>query len=322
MKPLKQILTDWIRVKRFNVFILFLLMALLISIVIKLSNKVTYTLRLELSPIHNNPREVLLQKTPQFIDVTFKSNGFDVLKYAFSNRAIQVDFRTLEKSSNAYFWKEQTQREDVLRFFDNKVDIVAVSPNVISFNFDEQSVKTLPVKIQSKMNFSPGYDMLYPLRCYPDSIDIVGPKTVLDSITEIWTVPITFDNLNSSIKQPIELEVPSPSEGLILTQSEVTLEGQVEKFTEGVVQVPVRLLNVPEDQLVSIFPKEVPVVFYTSLEVYNTITSKDFIVECDFNSLIDSKDLLSPKLIAYPSSVKRVSLQLNHIEYVIKPNND
>lgn len=322
MKTLKHILTNWIRVKRLNVFVLFLLMALLISIVIKLSNEVTYTLHLELIPVHNNPREILTQKSPQYIDVTIKSNGFGVLKYAFSNLKIQTDFDTLEKKNNAYLWKEENQRVQVLKFFDSEMDIIAITPSTISFNFDQQAVKTLPVRIQSKINFAPGYDILSSVRSTPDSIDVIGPKAVLYDIDEIFTEPIILNNVNSNISQDVQLSIPTSSEGLILTPNKVIVRATVEKFTEGVVRVPVRLINVPEGQQVSIFPKEVSVVFYTSLQVYNAISPKDFVVECDFNTLEHNNDLLIPALISYPKAVKRVSLQLNQIEYVIKSSND
>ncbi len=319
MKALKRILTNWIQVKRINVFVLFLLMALLISIVIKLANEATYTLRLELIPNHDNPREIIIKKQPQFIDITLKSDGFGVLKYAFSKRLLQTDLNTLEKSSEAYLWNAKNQRKDLVQFFGSDVDILAIAPTVIAFGYDEQSVKKLPVKIQSKTSFATGYDMFSPLRSTPDSVDVVGPKTVLDNTNEVLTTPVVLDNLNSNINQTVKLILPEPSNDLILTENEVVIKGDVEKFTEGVVRVPIRLIRAPEEQLVSIFPKEISVVFYTSLKGYNSIASEDFIVECDFSTLNDSNDLLIPKLLSYPSSVKRVSLQLNQIEYVIKP---
>jgi hypothetical protein len=68
---------------------------------------------------------------------------------------------------------------------------------------------------------------------------------------------------------------------------------------------------------VTIFPKDVPVVFYTSLTAYNSIDKSDFIVECDFSSINQENNILFPKLVSFPESVSRASIQLSKLEYVI-----
>ena len=322
MKRIKRLIMNWVRVKRFNVFMLFLLMSLMISIVIKLSNKASYTLRLELVPIHDNFKEVLLHTEPKFIDVTLKSNGFGVLKFALSELKLLTDFNTLQKTESTYFWNAVDQRMFVSKFFDPTIDIIDISPQQITFEFDEQSAKSLPVRIRSALSFAVGYDMDEPLRSSPDSVVVVGSKQSLDLIDEIYTSRLVKDNLNSDINESLTLLIPEDLVGLNFTQKEIKVFGKVEKFTEGVVRVPVQLLNVPENQYVSIFPKEVPVVFYSNLDIYNAISAEDFRVECDFNSLNATNDLLIPKLVTYPNTVKRVALQLNQIEYVIKSKND
>lgn len=322
MKAIKHIIIEWIKIKRLNVFVLFLMISILISIIIKLSNESSYTLSLEVIPIHHNLKEVLLQKNPKYIDVTLKSSGFRMLKYVIADLKLPVDFNSLNKSNNSYFWGEDKQRLLVTDFFGSSVDIMELTPKNLTFEFEEQSVKTIPVKILSNITLANGYDFSTPLGCFPDSVDVVGSKKLLKQINEIYTFPLKIDNLNSNINESLELDLPKHLDGLILSQIEVDVIGTVEKYTEGVVRVPVRLINVPNDQIVSIFPKEISVVFYTSLKEFKSISAKDFIIECDFNALDDNDDFLIPKLTSYPNSAKRVSLQSNQIQFVIKAKYD
>jgi hypothetical protein len=43
----------------------------------------------------------------------------------------------------------------------------------------------------------------------------------------------------------------------------------------------------------------------------------DFVVECDFSSINQENNILFPKLVSFPESVSRASIQLSKLEYVI-----
>ena len=102
----------------------------------------------------------------------------------------------------------------------------------------------------------------------------------------------------------------------------VQIKGEVDKFTEGKLNIPVSVINLPEAISLSIFPKEVPVVFYTNLNSYNSIDATDFVVVCDYNRLDTSTNVLTPILESYPPTIKNASLQINKLEYVINKSND
>jgi hypothetical protein len=40
-------------------------------------------------------------------------------------------------------------------------------------------------------------------------------------------------------------------------------------------------------------------------------------VECDFSSINQENNILFPKLVSFPESVSRASIQLSKLEYVI-----
>ena len=58
-----------------------------------------------------------------------------------------------------------------------------ISPKELFFQYDLQSVKKIPVVINSKVEFSTGFNFVSSLRSKPDSILIIGPKAVVDSFS-------------------------------------------------------------------------------------------------------------------------------------------
>ena len=91
MNQFKNILIKVVQIKRLNVFVLFFVMALTISVLSKFSDRVTQTLSLELVPVQLNPTELITDSQPQFMDVTVETDGYDMLKYAFQHLTYKID---------------------------------------------------------------------------------------------------------------------------------------------------------------------------------------------------------------------------------------
>ena len=64
------------------------------------------------------------------------------------------------------------------------------------------------------------------------------------------------------------------------------------------------------------------VLYYSSLEAYNTIDQTDFTVECDFNLLTADNNYLNPVLVNKPLSVKTAQLKITQLEFIITPKNE
>ena len=79
-KTNKYIKIKGVKGKRLNVFVLFLLLSFLISLLVKLSDTYTQTLRFELQPTQLESNEVLISKEAKTINVTISGKGFELLK--------------------------------------------------------------------------------------------------------------------------------------------------------------------------------------------------------------------------------------------------
>ena len=318
----KTIKSNLVQGKRLNVFVLFLFLSFLISLLVKLSNTYTQTLKFELVPTQLLSNEVLISKASKSIKVTLSGKGFELLKYYIYPPKIEVDFSQLNKDKTLYYWTVRSQFENIINYFDEKVALKSINPDTILYSYDRQFIKKIPVEILVNSSFAVGYDLVQPFQSEPDSITLMGPESVLKTMNAVRTKTTSFTAVNSTIDKVVGLDIKNSTNQLTYSHKKVSIHAEVEKFTEGTVSVPVTIVNVPENLTINFFPKEIRVLFYTSLKAYNSIEARQFSVECDFNALTTDNKYLKPFLVSQPKSVKTAKLETTEFEYVITPKND
>ena len=321
-KTNKHIKSKRVQGKRLNVFVLFLFLSFLISLLVKLSDTYTQTLQFELQPTRLESNEVLISKEAKTINVTLSGKGFELLKYYIEARIIDVDFSELTKDKSQYIWTERSQLEKIINHFDSKISVKSINPDTLLFKYDPQFIKKVPVQMSVNSSFAFGFDLVNTFQSVPDSITLTGPKSLLKTITSIQTKTLDLKNLNSNVDREVALDIPIASKQILYSDQVVRIKGEVDKFTEGSVQVPVTVENVPDNLILNFFPKEITVIFYTSLKAYNKIDASYFSIECDFNSLTAENKYLNPVLVKQPATVKTAKLKSTVLEYLITPKND
>lgn len=303
--------------KKVNVFLLFLMLALLFSVLTKLSKDYTKTIVFNIENINIPEDKLIINDSSQVLHITLTTYGFKLIKYYFTQPTILVDFQNLENNNTYYFWTEKHGFSDILAQFDPNEKIESINPDTIAFRYDVNYVKKIPVILDSEINFSDGFDITSNFTIEPDSIKVIGPKILTDSISEAVTRKLIMKDVNTDLSISVNLKVPSFSEGIHFSQDKVQISAKVEKFTEGTIAVPITIINIPDGIKIKHYPKEVSVIYYTSLSDFKSISSSSFIVECDYNELNDIDTYLIPKIVQQPESVKNVRLNEKRVEFIL-----
>ena len=317
MTALKKNIKPFLKTKRLNVFLLFVILALIFSVLSKLSNTYTRTFKFSIDPINVPEDHVIIKDSTLAMEITLTTHGFKHAKYYLSTPKIVIDFSELDKNTTHYSWIELNNLPDIRRQFDASVKVENTYPDTIAFRYDVNAVKRVPITLKSEITFLSGFDLSEPFVLTPDSIKIIGPKIIIDSISSLETRPLVLANVSTDISQELQIDVPNPETGITLGSTGVNVTGKVEKFTEGAIEVPITVANAPENINVNFYPKTVAVTYYTSLSQYNNITASSFIVECDYNTLISGNNYMVPKIVKYPDYVKSVKLNIRQVEFIV-----
>lgn len=317
IKKLKSEIITSIKNKKINVFLLFLLSAFIILIFTKLSKQYTKTIIFNIEKINVPQENIILSDTSSVLSITLKTHGFKWLEYYIKKPEITVDFsKDVYKKDSFFVWSKSEAFLNNTQF-DKQVELLNISPDTLLFAFGKNEVKTVAVKLNSNIEFAPGYDILNDYILEPDSIQIIGPDILVKDIKYLETDTVSLSNIKSDISKLIKLKLPDNREELQFSDNNINLVGKVEKHTEGTLKIPVNVINVPKGTNLNFFPKVVSLSYYVSLSNFKSVKSKDFKVVCDYSKVTTNQSVLIPELVKSPKTVKNVKINQQRIEFII-----
>ncbi len=303
--------------KKINIFLLFFVLAFSILVLTKLSKVYTATLAFNVKPQNISDTHVIVNTNQSKLDITIQTTGFNWLKYALKAPRLDINFKTdVSKKDSTFIWSVSKGYSNINKQFGKDETIISINPDTLLFRFDVNAIKYVPIILSTKIQYAKGYNTLDSIRSKPDSIKLIGPSSLLKSIKNIKSHKIELADVKSDINKSVTLKLDSLNKEVSTNLKQVNLSVKVSKFSEGVLDLPIQIINIPEGLKVNYFPKQVALSYTTSLENFNTIKGEDFKIICDYNEALGNSTL-KPKLVKQPNNVKNVRLLQQKIEYII-----
>jgi len=188
----------------------------------------------------------------------------------------------------------------------------------VHFNLGVLNQKKVVVKLISELIFADGFELNNSISIQPDSILLTGPKSILDTISYVSTSLLQKKELNISINEFLDIKEFNPDSNVRAEKDKVLITASVERFTEGFVEVPVKVLNIPNGKQINTFPKFVKVTYRIALSNFNKIDSSTFLIECDYGiSENNNLPYLLPKLVGSSSMIKNARISPQKIDFLI-----
>lgn len=305
--------------KMYHKFLLFIILSVVFWFMTKLSKEYDSTLEYPVSYI-NLPEDKLLQEAPvEVIEIHVKTTGFKLISATFFPTELKIDVSNLNwKSSTDYYLLLSQQRLAIQKQMKTGVEIDFFINDSIYFNLGKLKNKKVPVKPLLDLSYATGFELNGNITTVPDSILISGPESILDTIDFVSTKLLQIKKLNNSIDQTIEIERFSSDSNVKLQQKNIKIIANVEKYTEGTLEIPFEVLNLPENNIINTFPKVVKVTYKVALSNFNKIDFTSFLIHCDYQvSQKNNLSYLIPILVEKSPMVKYVRMSPMKIDYII-----
>ena len=300
---------------RFRFFLFFLLLSLTFWTSTKLSN--TYIVEESFSIIWINiPKGIIPSSENQQINVSISASGIEILIYRLINKSINISLSQADFSREKGLIDLRGQEFFIQKQFFENTKLNILNPLFLEFKFSRLEEKVFTVVPQIEINLRAGYLIDSSLKVTPDSILVRGPKSILDTLNSIQSESIIADDLYENFRKKVSLRsIPE----IQLSESKVTVEVAVSRYTEKEFLLNVEVINLPLGTRVKLFPPKAKVRVTLPLSVLRTIKASDFNLVVDYNNIFkDAEKKLDLIMIRRPSSVKKVILEPKKVNYLIR----
>jgi hypothetical protein len=314
---MKSRLTKYFKKKAFKQFILFFMLTFVVLIFAKLSNDYKQNIAIEIKLSNLDDEIVIKNSTVNEVSAYVEAKGFALVPFLFKDK-LEVEFDAdsdVHTLDHAFIFDVQKQRFLIEKKVGKNYKILSLKPDTLILPYSRMAVKNVPLNLKLDIDYAIGYDLRDNFYLSSDSIKIVGPFDAIDSITHLNTKELKLSNIKSDIEKDIEVDLTGYKDVEVFPKS-IELHGMVSRFTEGTFEVPIIITNKPENLKINYFPKTVTVSFYVDLERFKSVSSADFIVECEFPEPSENSTFLIPKIAKAPSFVKRTNIKPKRIDFI------
>lgn len=303
---------------KINTFLIFLIISFLFWSLTKLSKNYSDEVTFKINYTNQGSKKLLQNKPLDEINASIETTGFNLLSYKFSPHKLKIDLTDLDAIDDKnYYYLPNKHLPELKSQLEPETHINKIVQDTIFFVFGQNSSKKVPVKLNANVQLKLGYDYTQDVKIVPDSIIISGSEAQLDSIINIETTYIEFNEVSTNIIENISLDIEK-YENLSFSNSDIKLEIKVDKFTEGSLKIPLKVINVPAKFNITTLPNEVTVIYKVGLSNFNKITSDNFEIICDYNETKNNNlSYLVPKISNSSVLVTTTKIVPEKIEFLI-----
>jgi hypothetical protein len=301
-------------------FISFLIASFLIWLLITFSKEYTTIIAYTIN-YKNIPQNKLLQETPvKKIDITVKATGFKLFRSKLKNKQIDLEVSSLQQKKNSKFYLlTKSQLTKIQKQLLSGVEIKEIAQDTIYLNLGILTSKKVALKPNLEINYHIGYGLLNDIKIKPDSIVISGPEAQVKNINHLELSKLTLNDVKSNFTEEVTILKSNKENNFKFSAQKAMISGDVDKFTEGKLQIPFTTINLPAHVNLTTLSENVEVVFVVALSNFAKISEASFKVECDYTiSEKNSLGYLIPKVIVAPDFIKSVKIIPKKIDFLIQ----
>ncbi len=286
----------------YKTYLVFLAFTSFLWLALQFSKSYTKEIDFEVNYTNTQMRKVVLPNSDTQLSLQLKGSGLQLLKFSFWNNTIELDAQEADISADTLsFFTKKKLNKAIEKAISYKGTVVSISKDTLQIHYDILKDKKVAIKVRSNLNFQPGYQSLKGIELEKPEVTVIGASKILETIEEIYTEEISLKDLSEYDKGSFE---------------EVNYEIEVEKLTEGEFKIPIKLVNAKNISKIKIFPKEVEVVFRTTLKSFSSIKPTDFQVEADFKKK-DDRSNLPLRLTASPQNAFDIRLNQKEVQFIL-----
>ncbi|MFA6979467.1 MAG: hypothetical protein WC209_09105 [Ignavibacteriaceae bacterium] len=299
--------------KKLPIIIASFLFAVIIWISVLLGNSFIYRIEVPLRISLNDNDVAVKSSLPSTIVLNLNAQGWKLLSILFTK---DISYRCMMLTKENVFRYQLANSASENQWLNSEVKVVDVSPAFVQIELDKKISKVVKVIPVAHLDYKKGFGLARQLNVFPDSVTIIGARSLLNHINEISTNDLSLKKISN---QFIELVGINVTPGIESSPSFVKVYGDVQKIVDREMDnIPIEIKNIPSDKTILLLPDKISLSVRGGINFLGRITKNDFKVYIDYHDIIsDTLGSVSPTVIP-PKYVRLIYLDPERIKYIIK----
>jgi len=231
------------------------------------------------------PNQALLSSVPGVITVRVRGTGLQIinLKYLSEGTECKIDLANVRSQGQAAYVAD---RDDIIRSISmpSSLRVVSVSPEQITMSTGDLATRRVPVRLNTNLACRNGFSIMKTPVPEPDSVEIRGTKSVIESITHWSTEKLSLEDLHSSTTAAVAVS-DSLMTLLNVVPSTITVKLDVQQMSEISIG-PIAVVRSSADmRSIQLIPNKIRVTVRSGVDELAQLSAADFRVEIPPNAI-------------------------------------
>lgn len=282
----------------------------------------TFTLPVKFSGVPEN--EIIVGSATDIMQLRVKGTGFAILRQYATNTFAPPSYdvsklrRIYRQGTDQAYLISRDQRNNFTGQLFLGMELVDILPDTIFVSLQRLENKMVPVRFNGEVKLEKQYLMPGPVLFDPDSVEVSGPKNVIDTLSAILTRHFIYEKVRDTLVRNVALLHPN---GINVSKKATSMLIPVESFSESSVVIPIDVIGLADSLRGKTFPSEVTITFRTGLSKFEKISLSDFkaVVDAGIAFSEERPQRLRIKIERSPSGIYSLDYTPIFVEYLIEP---
>jgi len=300
-------------------------LAILLWVFVVSENEYSMVIDMPIEARNLSAQKAHKKEVPEYAQVRLKGPGRALfktllLKNFISNFKLVIDLDRISEEYDFYlneYYEHYPQKVVIPPSYDLEY-IEVVYPDSIHISLDEYMVKKLTVKAPLKINPAPGYTLVGNINIYPASIEVAGPREVIQEMKYVSTIKDTF--LLQDFDIDVNLKVDNQTRSLVeYSQTTISIHQDIQSVSERIIsEIPVKVINVLPNLRLFVNPTTVALTVIGGVDRIAAVNPKDILVTIDFaKQWISGKNYYEPTVSVPVDILEWQDLSPRNLELVV-----
>ena len=300
-------------------------LAILLWVFVVSENEYSMVIDMPIEARNLSAQKAHKKEVPEYAQVRLKGPGRALfktllLKNFISNFKLVIDLDRISEEYDFYlneYYEHYPQKVVIPPSYELEY-IEVVYPDSIHISLDEYMVKKLTVKAPLKINPAPGYTLVGNINIYPASIEVAGPREVIQEMKYVSTIKDTF--LLQDFDIDVNLKVDNQTRSLVeYSQTTISIHQDIQSVSERIIsEIPVNVINVLPNLRLFVNPTTVALTVIGGVDRIAAVNPKDILVTINFaKQWISGKNYYEPTVSVPVDILEWQDLSPRNLELVV-----